>query len=101
MSSTSVNTMVPLFDGRDYRLWSQKMEDYLKSQRLWGYAVGRNTRHVEAALTAGAKCCFLWKNLFLDMFCDFQRVFPMETQKVFLKEKSKKHMMCFLDISHR
>src|SRR5277367_643760 len=52
MSSTSVNTMVPLFDGRDYRLWSQKMEDYLKSQRLWGYAVGRNTRPVEAALGA-------------------------------------------------
>jgi len=27
-----------------------------------------------------------------------QRVFPMGTQKVFLKEKSKKHVMCFLDV---
>src|SRR5271170_3297385 len=48
MSSTSVNAMVPLFDGRDYRLWSEKMGDYLKSQKLWGWAVGRITRPVQA-----------------------------------------------------
>src|SRR5277367_1546925 len=48
MSSTSVNAMVPLFDGRDYRLWSEKMSDYLKSQKLWGFAVGRMTRPAPA-----------------------------------------------------
>ena len=41
--------------------------------------------------TAGAGWCFPRKNPLRDMFCDFQRVFPMETQKVFLKEKSEKH----------
>src|SRR5271156_2052045 len=52
MSSPSVNTMVPLFDGRDYRLWSEKMGNYLKSQKLWGWAVGRITR--PATAIAGA-----------------------------------------------
>jgi len=51
--------------------------------------------------TAGTGWCFPQKNPFLDMFCDFQRVFPTETQKVFLKEKSEKHIMCFFHVSHR
>jgi len=34
--------------------------------------------------TAGARWCFPQKNPLRDMFCDFQRVFPTETQKVFL-----------------
>ena len=51
--------------------------------------------------TAGTEWCFPQKNPFLDMFCDFQRVFPMEIQKVFLKEKSEKHIMCFFQVSHR
>jgi len=50
--------------------------------------------------------CWHWvvfprKNPLRDMFCDFQRVFPTETQKVFLKEKSEKHIMCFFQVSHR
>ena len=51
--------------------------------------------------TAGTRCCFPWKNPFIDTFCGFQNVFPMETQKVFLKGKSKKHVMFFSDFSHR
>jgi len=47
------------------------------------------------AITAGAGWCFPWKNPLTDTFCDFQRVFPTETQKVFLKEKYEKHIMCF------
>jgi len=31
----------------------------------------------------------------------FPKGFPMETQKVFLKEKSEKHIMCFFQVSHR
>jgi len=38
--------------------------------------------------TAGTGWCFPQKNPFQDMFCDFQRVFPMETQKVPLFQKS-------------
>ena len=49
----------------------------------------------EPSNTAGTGWCFLGKNPFLDRFCVFQRVFPMKTQKVFLKEKSKKHVMCY------
>ena len=55
----------------------------------------------KVAPTAGAGWCFPRKNPLRDTFCDFQRVFPMETQKVFLKEKSKKHIMCFFQVSHR
>jgi len=51
--------------------------------------------------TAGARWSFPQKNPLRDTFCDFQRVFPMETQKVFLKEKSKKHIMCFFQVSHK
>ena len=59
--------------------------------------------HVEHALTitAGAGWCFPRKTPLRDTLCDFQRVFPMETQKVFLKEKSKKHIICFFQVSHR
>ena len=52
-------------------------------------------------VTAGTGCCFPRENPFLDTFCDFQRVFPTETQKVFRKEKSEKHVMCFSYVSHR
>ena len=58
-------------------------------------------RNAEMCTTAGAGWCFPWKNPLRDTFCDLQRVFPMETQKVFLKEKSKKHIMCFFQVSHR
>ena len=59
------------------------------------------TEKFPSHFTAGAGWCFPWKNPLRDMFCDFQRVFPMETQKVFLKEKSEKHIMCFSQVSHR
>jgi len=32
--------------------------------------------------TAGTRWCFPWRNLFLDMFCNFQTIFLMETQKI-------------------
>lgn len=51
-SSNGVEKMVPLFDGRDFRLWQEKMSDYLKSQRLWRYANGVNTRPVPAIAAA-------------------------------------------------
>jgi len=51
--------------------------------------------------TAGTGWCFPGKNPFLHRFCVSQRVFPMKTQKVFLKEKSKKHVMCFSDVSYK
>jgi len=62
---------------------------------------GENVEPVSLDITAGAGWCFPRKNPLRDMFCDFQRVFPTETQKVFLKEKSKKHIMCFFQVSHR
>jgi len=49
--------------------------------------------------TAGARWCFPWKNPSRDTFCDFQRGFPTETQKVFLKEKSEKHIMHYVFLS--
>jgi len=52
-------------------------------------------------VTAGTGWCFPGKNTFPDRFCVSKRVFPMGTQKVFLKEKSKKHVICFSDVSHR
>ena len=61
-----------------------------------------NTRFFSITIlyyTAGAGWCFPLKNPLRDTFCDFQRVFPVETQKVFLKEKSEKHIMCFSQVS--
>jgi len=66
-----------------------------------GTEKGTHEEMGEAVDTAGAGWCFPWKNPLRDTFCDFQRVFPMETQKVFLKEKSKKHIMCFFQVFHR
>jgi len=37
-----------------------------------------------SANTAGTRWCSPWENLFLDRFCDFQTVFLIETQKVYL-----------------
>ena len=55
----------------------------------------------KAASTAGSGWCFPGKNPFLDRFCVSKRDFPMRTHKIFLKEKSKKHVMCFSDVSYR
>src|SRR5882757_1382162 len=43
MSSNTV-AMVPIFNGSDYRVWAQKMEDYLKSLKLWRFVTGTTTR---------------------------------------------------------
>ena len=43
MSSSTTNnnsnrlSVVPVFKGDNYHLWAEKIEDYLKSQKLWGY----------------------------------------------------------------
>ena len=66
-----------------------------------GVIISQNSVKMDPVNTAGAGWCFPWKNPLRDMFCDFQRVFPTETQKVFLKEKSEKHIMCFFQVSHR
>jgi len=79
----------PQGDGQTERV-NQELEQYL---RLF-----TNQRQDN---TAGARYCFPWKNPFLDMCCGFQRVFPAETQRVFLKGKSEKHIMCFFQVSHR
>ena len=50
--------------------------------------------------TAGARWCFPRKNPLGNTSCDFQRIFLEKTQKVFLKEKSEKHMTCFSDFSN-
>jgi hypothetical protein len=44
MSSSNTLAMVPIFNSSDYRQWAQKMEDYLKSLKLWRYVTGTNNR---------------------------------------------------------
>ena len=51
-SSKEVSSLVPIFDGQDFRSWQQKMRDYLGSQKLWGYAAGTRVRPSPA--TTGA-----------------------------------------------
>ena len=70
-------------------------------QVMRGGCQGGNGISGKTDSTAGAGWCFPRKNPLRDTFCDFQRVFPTETQKVFLKEKSEKHIMCFSDVSHK
>ena len=43
-SSKEVSSLVPVFNGQDFRSWQQKMRDYLGSQKLWGYAAGTCVR---------------------------------------------------------
>ena len=43
MSSNNNNNLtasVPIFMGSDFRVWEQKMGDYLKSQHLWRFVRG-------------------------------------------------------------
>ena len=67
------------------------------SQALFGFPLCLIMR---GHITAGARWCFPRKNPLGNTSCDFQRIFPRETQKVFLKEKSEKHMTCFSDFSN-
>jgi hypothetical protein len=48
MSSKDITLHVPLFIGRDFWFWKEKMEDYLGAQRLLGYALGQCQRPVAA-----------------------------------------------------
>ena len=55
MASTNnnqLNTSVLVFTGSDFRLWEQKMSDYLKSQRLWRMANDQVLHPVEAVANA-------------------------------------------------
>ena len=43
MATTNNNNLtasVPVFTGSDFRVWEQKMGDYLKSQHLWHITTG-------------------------------------------------------------
>jgi hypothetical protein len=51
-SSKEISSLVPIFNGQDFRSWQQKMRDYLGSQKLWGYAAG--TRGRPSPAVAGA-----------------------------------------------
>ena len=45
--STSVNNIrnfVPVLNGANYRLWAEKMQDYLMSATLWLYITGQEMR---------------------------------------------------------
>ena len=39
-NNNSLNASVPIFTGSDFRVWEQKMGDYLKSQCLWHITTG-------------------------------------------------------------
>ena len=43
MSST-IDCLVPLFDGTNYNAWAAQMSAFLKAQALWGFASGSNIR---------------------------------------------------------
>ena len=53
-NNNNLTTSVPVFMGSDFRIWEQKMGDYLKSQHLWRITTSApgSTRPVEA--TTGA-----------------------------------------------
>ena len=49
-NNNNLTTFVPIFMGSDFRIWEQKMGDYLKSQHLWCITTGAvgSMRPVEA-----------------------------------------------------
>ena len=53
-NNNKLNASVPVFTGSDFRIWEQKMGDYLKSQHLWCITTGApgSTRPVEATANA-------------------------------------------------
>ena len=53
-NSNNLNSSVPVFMSSDFRIWEQKMGDYLKSQRLWCITSGApgSMRPVEAIVNA-------------------------------------------------
>ena len=34
-NNNNLNASIPVFTGSDFRVWEQKMGDFLKSQHLW------------------------------------------------------------------
>ena len=48
-SSKEINTLVPLFNGAEYRTWKERMIDFLGSQCMMGYVTGACPCPVEAA----------------------------------------------------
>ena len=54
-SSKEISSLIPTFNGQDFRSWKEKMTDFLGSQRMLGYVSGARPRPVPAdaaALTA-------------------------------------------------
>ena len=49
-NNNNLTTSIPIFMGSDFRIWEQKIGDYLKSQCLWHITTGAtgSTRPVEA-----------------------------------------------------
>ena len=39
-NNNNLSTSIPVFMGSDFRVWEQKMEDFLKSQHLWHITTG-------------------------------------------------------------
>ena len=83
----------------DELFWLANHLEHLTSVHIirpweWGRTEAQDTYLCDA-------CPSPRKNSFLDRFCVSKRVLPMGTQKVFLKEKSKKHVMCFSDVCYR
>ena len=57
MATTNTNNLtasIPIFTGSDFRIWEQKMGDYLKSQHLWRITTDApsSTRPVEVTANA-------------------------------------------------
>ena len=42
--SNPLTTLVTVFDGTNFALWSRQMRAYLQSQGLWGYCTGTITK---------------------------------------------------------
>ena len=42
-SSKDLTSLVPIFNGADFRMWKERMSDFLGSQHLFGYASGTRT----------------------------------------------------------
>jgi hypothetical protein len=54
MSSKSIHELVPLFEGKDWNVWSQTMTAFLCSQGLWSIVNGTDPKPREYSKSSGA-----------------------------------------------
>ncbi len=54
MSSKSICKLVPLFEGKDWNVWSQTMTAFLRSQGLWSFVNGTDQKPREYSESSGA-----------------------------------------------